>query len=236
MKKPAIIKSKGIGLIGVLAAMFMLFGWVVAGLAQESKIDLNMLIQETQKMSQETDEMTLIWWIPEEYWQVSFAQDPTTTEAQTEEFLKVLRPYTLIAVVDGKMGAFGGVTYRPEADVRAGIQIRDSQGAYYLPLSKDKIDVNTNNFLSMMKPVFANMLGPMGQNMHFFVFPAVDKDGRKIAEVKKDGDFSVELDGREFRWRLPLSSLLLPKVCLKCKEKCSGAWHFCPWCGASLPE
>jgi len=111
----------------VFVAVCLLCGGMKIGVAQEEgKVDLNVLIQETQKMSQKADEMTFVWWIPEEFWQVSFAEDPTATEAQSEEFIKVLQPYTLIAVVDGKVGAFGGVTYSSEADIRANINIRDS--------------------------------------------------------------------------------------------------------------
>ena len=187
-------------------------------------------------MQQQADQMTLVWWIPEEFWWVSSAQDPTVTKAQTENLINVLRPYTLIIIVDGKIGPFGGVTYKPEAEIRAGVQIKDSQENYYRPLNEDKINADAKNFLSIMKPIFANMLGPMGQNMHFFFFPAESKNGNKIAEAKKEGAFSVKLREREFRWRLPLGSLLPPKTCPGCKEKCSGAWNFCPWCGTKLPK
>jgi len=224
----------------LLVAVLLMCGWIANSLAQEesqeTKVDFNALIQETQKLSDKVDDMTMVWWIPEEYWRVSFAEDPTMTAAQTEEFLKVLRPYTLIVVVDGKMGAFGGITYKSEADLRASIQIIDNQGIRHSPLSEDKVDADTKNFLLMMKPFFANMLGPMGQNMHFFVFPAENERGQKIADAKKEGSFSAKLGKREFRWRLPLGSLLPPKMCPKCAEKCSGAWNFCPWCGTKLPN
>lgn len=88
----------------------------------------------------------------------------------------------------------------------------------------------------MMKPLFANMLGPMGQNMVFFLFPSNNKEGQKIADSKKEGSFSVEMGEREFRWRLPLGSLLPPKICPTCGEKLSGAYKFCPWDGTKLPE
>jgi len=80
------------------------------------------------------------------------------------------------------------------------------------------------------------MLGPTGQNTHFFLFPAKNEKGQKIAEAKKEGTFSVELNEREFSWRLPLSSLLPPKICPTCGEKLSGAYKFCPWDGSKLPE
>jgi hypothetical protein len=185
-------------------------------------------------MSEIADEMTFVWWIPEEFWQVSFSQDPTVTEAQTQEFIRVLRPYTVIVVVDGKVGAFGGVTYKPEADIRANIQIKDSQETRYQPLSEDKIDADTKSFLSMMKPVLVNMLGPMGQNMHFVIFPAKDEKGQKIVDANKEGAFSVKLGERVFRWRLPLGSLLPPRICPTCGENLNGAYKFCPWDGAEL--
>jgi hypothetical protein len=216
----------------------ILFGWMAVCIAQGikdlTKVDINALTQETQKMSQKADEMTLVWWIPNEYWEVSFAQDPKTNYAQAKEVLKILRPYTILLVVDGKMGSFGGVAYEPEESIRAAISIKDARGIFYLPLKKEEIDSDTKNFLSMMKPVFANMLGPMGQNMHFFLFPARNNKGQLIVDVSRQGAFSVKLGEREFKWRLPLGSLLPPKICPTCGERLSGAYKFCPWDGTKL--
>jgi hypothetical protein len=166
--------------------------------AQDRKVDINALVQETQKMSDKSGEMTLIWWIPEEFWRASFEQDPNMTAAQTEEFIKVLRPYMLIVAVDGNIGTFGGVTYKSETTIRGSIQVIDSQGTHYRPLSNENIDANTKNFLAMMKPVFVNMLGPIGQNMHFLLFPARNTMGQSIAVAKREGAFSVQLDKRVF--------------------------------------
>lgn len=239
MNKLKTVKVGNAVCVSVLTAVLLLFGWMASGLAREGtgfEVDLTALTQETQKISQKPEEMTLLWWIPEEFWRVSFAQNPTMTSAGIEEFVKVLRPYILIVVVDGKMGSFGGITYRSEADIQRTLQIKDRKGTYYRPLSQDKIDADLRNFLAMMKPVLANMLGPLGKNMNFFAFPAKDRKGQKIVDVKKQGAFSVKFDEREFRWRLPLGSLLPPKICTRCKEKCSGAWNFCPWCGTELPK
>lgn len=191
----------------VFVAVCLLCGGMKIGLAQEvGKVDLNALTQETQKISQKADEMTLIWWIPEEFWQISFAQDPTATEAQSEEFIKILHPYTLIAVVDGKVGSFGGVTYRSEADIRANINIRDSQGAYYMPFNEDEVDADVKNLLSMIKPVIVNMLGPLGQNMHFLLFPAKNKNDQNIVKPRKKEPFrskwAKENSSGDYHWAL----------------------------------
>jgi hypothetical protein len=218
----------------VFIVALLIFGWMNSSFAQDIKIDINAIVQETQRTSRSADEMTLIWWIPEDFWQVSFEQNPDTTAAQIEKFMKVLRPYMVIVAVDGKIGSFGGVTYKSESTIRNSIQLIDNQKNNYRPLSNEKVNADIKNFLSMMKPVLANMLGPMGQNMHFFLFPPKNKAGQEIADAKKEGTFSVKLDKREFKWRLPLGSVLAPKICPEDGEKLSGAWKFCPWHGVEL--
>jgi hypothetical protein len=228
-------KKRSVMQAAVFLAVLFLGGWGKPLLAGDHKVVLNDLIRETQKMSDKSGEMTLIWWIPEEFWRISIAQgNPNATEAQTEMFLEVLRPYTVLVVVDGKMGQFGGVTYTSETDIRAGLKIQDGQGASYLPIKEEKVNPDTKNLLAMMKPIFSNMLGPMGQNMHFYAFSATDREGKRIADARKEGNFSVTLTGREYKWRLPLGSLLPPRICPVDGETLNGAYKYCPWHGAKL--
>ena len=234
MNKKVILSRSGMWRIEVFVVLLLIVGHMSSSFAQDVKVDINALNKETQKRSRTADEMSFIWWLPEEFWQASFEKDPNMTASQKEAFLKVLRPYILILVVDGKMGSFGGITYNPKATIQNSIQVIDRQGNHYRPLGEDIIDADAKNFLSMMKPIFVNMLGPLGQNMHFFLFPSKDKKGQEIAAAKREGVFSVKLDKREFKWRLPLSSLLPKKVCPVDGEKLNGAWKFCPWHGVEL--
>jgi hypothetical protein len=234
-----ISKGSKARLAGLAVIAALLASWIISGLAQQGqqvRVDINALIHETQKTSQYASEMTLVWWIPEEYWRVSCAQDATIPSAQVEQLIKVMRPYTLVIVVDGRRGPGGTIAYTSEAVIRATIAMKDRNGTVYHPLGEDKVGDEVRQFLSIMKPILAGGLGPMGQNMHFFLFPAANQKGEPIAPPKKEGAFSIRLAGREFRWRLPLGSLLASKICPGCKEKCSGAWNFCPWCGTMLPK
>jgi len=221
-----------VGNVFIIALLF--FGSMSLAFAQDRKVDINFLIQETQKLEQLPDEMTLIWWIPEDFWRVSFEQNPNITEAQTEEFLKVLRAYVVVVVVNGNIGSMGGVSYKSESTIRNSIQLIDSHMNRYRPLQIEAVDADMKNFLLMMKPVLANMLGPMGENMHFYLFPPKNKAGQRIADAKKEGTFSVRFDQKEFRWRLPLGSLMAPRICPVDGEKLSGAWKYCPWHGVEL--
>ncbi len=217
------------------------FAWVVVLLfpmgtllAQDLKVDINALTQETQRMARKSDELSLAWWIPEEFWRASFSESPEITAAQAEEFLKVLRPYFVLVIVDGTIGTMGGVTYKSEASVRENTQLVDSAGARYRPLGEDQIGPDTRNLLQMLKPVLSNMLGPLGQNMHFLLFNAKNNKGTMIAEARKEGSFTVRSGSNEYKWRLPLGSLIPQKTCPVDGEKMNGAWIYCPWHGVKL--
>ena len=205
-----------------------------AVLAQSSQVDVNSLTSETQKMAPEVDKMTMVWWVPNEFWQASLSQDPTITKTQVEQFIKILSPYSLFVVVDGKIGAYGGVTYKTEQAIRDSIQLIDSQGAVYRPLARESIDAETASLLSVMKPVLSNMMGQLGQNMNFVLFPAKDKAGQPLLSPRREGSFTIKLSEHTFKWRLPLGSLLPPKICPVDGEQLNGAWKYCPWHGKEL--
>ena len=118
--------------------ILLLYFLVRNAIVQESNVNINALIEETQRMSQKTNQMTFVWWIPEEFWRISFAQEPTIPKYQIEEFITVLRPYLIFIVVDGKIGTFGGITYTSESTIRNDIfliKLGDNEFKWKLPLS-----------------------------------------------------------------------------------------------------
>ncbi|MFX0152297.1 MAG: zinc ribbon domain-containing protein [Candidatus Hodarchaeota archaeon] len=221
-------------IIMVFVFLLLIFGYSKIAFSQDVKIDLDSLMTETQKMSDDPDAMTLVWWIPDEFWIATAEGDPTFTEEDLTDVLNTLQPYTLFAIVKGKIGAFGGVTYTSGSDIKKNILLVGTDGIHYQPISDENIEANAKNLIMMMKPIFANMLGGMGENCHFLLFPAKNIKGQNIANANDNGSISILLENEEFRWRLPLDSVLPPKVCPNCGEKCNRAWNYCPWCGTSL--
>jgi hypothetical protein len=201
--------------------------------AENPHVDLTALLHDTQQMISDSSTMTLVWWIPEEYWRVSLSDNPNVTTEQLEDFLAAFRPYLLVAVVDGKMG-ISGITFVPEDTIRPRLQLTDAGGNKYSPLTATEVGKQAKDVLSVMKPILSNAMGQMGENMSFFFFPAADKGSKKIAEATHEGQFAIDLGERKFRWRLPLGSLLPTKVCPIDGEHLNGAWKFCPWHGAEL--
>ena len=142
------IRLKDFGRINILLLCFLavvcLFSaWMVNIFAQEAKptqahkIDINALINDTQKQSIDPDRMGLIWWIPEEYWLATATQDPMSTQDFAQELINVFRPYTIIAAVEASHGIFGTFKFTPQSVVIDRIRIKDQQGNIYRPLNPD---------------------------------------------------------------------------------------------------
>jgi len=208
--------------------------FIFAGQSHAQKLNLQSLIKETQQTSSEPNTLTLIWWIPEQFWQASLGQDPTLTAPQIDQFLKTLRPYTVVAIVDGRVGAFGGVNYKKEDEIRASVTLKYVNGLSHAPLAESAIDADTKNLLQFMKPVLANMLGPVGQNTNFVLFPSKTEDGRTVVDASREGSLHIVLSGKEYRYRLPLASLLPPKYDSQTGESFPGNYYYNPFTGTKL--
>ena len=205
-----------------------------AELNSSFQADLSKLVRETQMSNRDGDALTLVWWMPQEFWQASMAQTKAVDDSLKAQTIGFLRPYTVVAVVSGNVGPLGGMTFVSDDSIRAIVRLTDAQGSTYTPVPAESVEVNASTLLQLMAPVMANMIGPLGKNMRFLVFPALTKDSLPIAEATSPGSFNFVVGGKEFKWRLPLASLVPPKVCQKCSEECSGVWKFCPWCGTKL--
>lgn len=215
----------------------------VAATKDMKDVDLDALIRETERLARGTDELTLVWWIPEEFWSAGLAQDPTMAfateiekKALNEVLLRRIHEYTMIVVRDGTLDAFGEATFRPEHAIREDIRIIDLQGRTYAPLPAGEIDADIKDLIQSLELSVAELAGHMGENTHILLFPCKTETGARMAEATETGQLKIILGDREFRWRLPLDSVLLGRVCNGCMEECKGSWKFCPWCGRELVE
>jgi len=204
--------------------------------SQKVKIDVDALIDETQISGNNENDMKIIWWIPIEFWQAIFESEQGMTQEQIDGILTVLKPYTMVAVVDGKIGPFGGVTYIPLEKIKESILLVDQKGVKHEPIKEKNINTNTQNLMSSFKPILKNMLGTMGENMHFFVFPDQDKKNERLNDPAQKGKVMLQLFEEEYSWNTPLGSVVAPKFCPIDNAKMNGSWDYCPWHGDKLTE
>ena len=223
--------KKALPLFGLL---LLLFGSNV--LAQSHKVDSNELVEETQQTSPDDDRFRLVWWIPYEFWEVALSEDPSITEDDMAMFEEILKDYNIVGVIDGEIGYLGNITYRSFESIKNSLSIKTEKGLQLQPMDKENVSGDANTLLEMMRPFIANMLGAMGENFYFYMFPAQSSNNTRILDPYKSGRFSIQVQDESFEFRLPLGSLFPKKACPVDGEMLSGAWNFCPWHGKALPE
>ena len=174
--------------------------------------------------------MELIWYIPAEFWEISMLQDPTMSPEDAKAMTDILKGYELFAAVQGDIGPFGGVSYISKQDLRNNFEVQYSGKKLEL-FPKDSYSPDLQNFISMMEPMLANMFGPMGENMHFFVF----RSGEPI-KLSEKGEMQIKLGEFQKSVPFPLSSIMKEKKCPNDGDLLSGNWTYCPFHGEKLQQ
>ena len=116
--------------------------------------------------------------------------------------------YTMIATIDGDIDADGNIQYVSEAAIFNTLSVVDNAQQEFSPLTEDQIDLDTKRLITIMKPVLANMLGKLGENMHFFLFQRIDDPLHKIVNPKNEEKFAVKLRDEKFEWQLPIRIII----------------------------
>lgn len=220
--------------LGCLAFSLSLFTMANAQERKDPKdVDLDKMLTEIQFSSDNPDYIEMIWWLPYEFWEVSNSQDPTTSAEETEEMKKIMSHYLIAAVVKGKIGYFGGIDYVPLEDLREKISVR-YQGENLQILDENDLPPDLKNFTLILQPMLSNMFGTMGENMHFLVFD--NPKGKDVLPANPYGGESLEFELEDFNVTtdLPLSSLILEKVCPNDNALLNGKFSYCPYHGVKL--
>jgi TonB family protein len=228
----------------------LLFSWilaqallptVVAQSASNADADtdsFHALIRETQQYTREPGYFGFVWWTPVEYWERSAERSGMSMEKAGDRYAP-LRKYTMILAGVGKIG-IGNINWISEPELRSNLRLRDAAGNDYEPVQE--LSGDAKGLAAMFKPMMANLLGSMGQNLQIYFFPGADKMAKPIADPLARGSFSVVISNilgpKEsiYEWKLPLTSLSPPRYCPVGKERVEANWKYCPWHGVKLDE
>ena len=195
-------------------------------------IDIQKLIKETEQMSQTPDRITLVWWIPTEFWRQSLKNNPKVTAEQASHLAGLLDDYSVFVVVVTDVGPMAGLSPIDRASIVTNSEFRIEDKTIPLLENKD-ISADAQNFVAMMKPVFTNMLGQFGKGMEFYIYPN-HKNGKKLLDPVENGQFSYTVFGKRFDWQLPLGSCLPPRIDPKTGEEFPGNYIFNRYTGEKL--
>lgn len=214
--------------------------WLLAGLLlsasvmAEYKPDPEALTKDLQRLTRTQNRMTMVIWLPAEFWRASLESQGRMTSENVDRFVKELEPYVVVAVVDGQLGMLGSINFALPESLRSSVTIEDSEGKLFSALPDSEISPGVRNLTQIMGPVLGNMMGALGTHIAFLVFPGIDKGGHPTVKASNEGTFVVHVGAVAMRYKLPLGSLLPPMIDAKSGETFPGNYHFNPFTGVKL--
>ncbi|MDI9239223.1 hypothetical protein QLQ15_09900 [Lysobacter sp. LF1] len=220
-----------------LLALPLLLSWSLSALAADPKplpperIQINQLTNETQQTSSSRETVDLVWWLPSQFWLASARNDDRSAMTQ---IAGLFDQYTVVAAVNGKIGTLGIDKFMDENELREAIRLRGADGKEYTPIDPGKLDPKVTMVFGVLKPVLGSMIGQLGNNLHFFVFPAKGKDGKPLADPLAPGKVSVQLGQARYDFTTPLGSLLTPQRDPRTGQTFPGSYRFNPYTGSQL--
>ncbi|MEZ4971736.1 MAG: hypothetical protein R2820_00420 [Cyclobacteriaceae bacterium] len=200
----------------------------------ESEVNVADLIREVQQWNKKDNKMNLVWWIPNEYWRIALKGNKQISQEAIDQFENVFKDYLLIWACDILINADGTMSYASEEEINRSIKVFDNNKKEYLPLAKSQIRAEALTIAENVKPFFSQAVGQLGQGTHFYFFQVADQNGKNLIDAKLEGEFRVSHSNSDFFWKLPLSTLIPPKICPVDKGKMKGTWKYCPIHGRKL--
>lgn len=219
------VSQRGAGILLLLISMGLFA-------TSASAANLQDLVVETQRTAQRDGQMTMAWWMPQQFWQESMNANPSVPAAAREQILTALSDYTIVAMMRARTGATGLTDVQSKAELMKNAQL-EINGKVMAPLAPEQIAPGAALVLSQLKPALASMAGQLGQSLELVVYPA-KADGKLLVDAAQSGALQIKLYDETFKWRLPLGSLLPAKVDAKTGESFPGNYQFNPFTGGKL--
>jgi hypothetical protein len=84
----------------------------------ELKSDPEALIKRLEKLTRSQDRMTLVLWLPSEFWRATLESSGKLAPKAVDGFVKELEPYVVVAVADGQTSILGAVNFAEPESLR----------------------------------------------------------------------------------------------------------------------
>ncbi|NQX81347.1 MAG: hypothetical protein HRT66_05055 [Flavobacteriaceae bacterium] len=217
----------------LFSTLFILLSMTSFG-QTNSKVDLIEFIREIQIWEKDGNNMSLSFWIPTSYWKIALEDNPQIPKETLSQIESAFKDYVFVCALDLDINADGTMDYTEETELRKTILIEDNRGVVYRPLAESNISDEAKSFASAIKPMFTQMFGQIGSGIHFYFFSIRDHESENIINEKKVGEFTIKHSSRNFKYLLPLVTLLPSKKCPKDGATMKGNWNYCPIHGLEL--
>lgn len=176
--------------------------------SQMTSTEFDQLMDQAESnQSKNEKELSVAWWLPGECWRAALEKEGFLTPEELDFFLKVLKPYTIVAVVNGTIDGKGNIDCVSEAELRKNIKLYDAEGNAHRPVNNSEVNPELIVRLSMIKPLLNITKGKWRDNYSFFIFKDVKSKGQRFFDPFGSGDIVMKIKRKEYQWETPLTAL-----------------------------
>ncbi len=190
------------------------------------------LVRETQRLSFENGQISMVWWIPLQFWDESIKTNPSIPDAARTEILGIMEDYTVVALLRARAGAEALEDLQPKEELLKNTRV-EINGKLLEPLPAENVSPAAGLLLSQLKPLMVEAAGQVGEGLEFVIYPG-KIDGKPLIDAAQPGNFTISFYGRKQLWRLPLGSLLPTKADKATGEVFPGNYEYNPFTGRKL--
>lgn len=194
---------------------------------QDKKPDLMTVVKDLIQTKKTGQTMKQVWWLPSIYWELALKDSPLGSEGMIDEINSIFNDYSLFIILDADITAFSGMKKNEISDLKLEIN-----GNSYEPIESYSDEIK--GMIDVLRPMYKQMLGEMGESIEFFVFDNTDK--KDAISPLGDSNFSINFNDSNFEYNLPLASMVDERICPVDDKKHNGSWKYCPYHGKKLKE
>lgn len=190
------------------------------------------IVRDTQRVTVADGKMSMVWWIPLEFWAETVRENPVLTDEVRAEIIAMMADYTVLALLRADVTPDSMDNVQPKDALMKNTRF-DYGGKSLQPLPEDQVSPAAAGVIAQLKPMLAEAVGQVGEAVDFIVYPAA-VDEKVLVDAGLPGSVTVTFYGESFIWRLPLASLLPPRKDKATGETFPGNYEYNPFTGKKL--
>ena len=214
-----------------------------AELLPNTQVNGSTLMDDVFFATEDEEDLTMGWWMPGQVFVMAWMMEPTTPPEEVAELNALVEGKLVLMMAHSKITALASVRPAERASTLERLKVTSikADGSRHELVLAEQISAELTGYFNLLRPVFSNSFGKVGEAMDFFVYNNVAADGSPLVDPSLDELIRIDIaagDGFkqfEFEASTQCNSLFKPRTC-STGEPAHVSWKFDPWTGKKLPE
>lgn len=200
-----------------------------------AETNLGDILQDLQKIRSSDTHFYLLIWMPPAFWAKALQSNGENLDSKANrKLLALFDSYNVVVSMKTTQDIADQDEYASQEELRKSLRLVGDDGKGYAPLDDKRLGNEIKLITAMLATVLRQIDEKNADQMHILVYPGKDDGGKRFANATSDGSLRFDIDGQRFVYRLPLGSLLKPRIDPVSGESFPGNYGYNPYTGVKL--